>query len=85
MEDRITPQARPLDVLITALCKFHLRKKIDMVDTRSNMQIYDLNYKPRGGNILRIIIDHAIGSQLYTPGSVHYKLFFLGQFHDPLT
>ena len=35
--DMITPQARPLDVLITALHDIHLCKKFDMVDTRSNI------------------------------------------------
>ena len=49
LADRITPQARPLGGLITDIHKFHLRKTFDMVDTRSNMQLSDLNSKPHGG------------------------------------
>ena len=45
--DRITPQVRPLDVLITALHELHIRKIFEMVDTRSSMQLDDLNSKPR--------------------------------------
>ena len=56
----------------------------DMVDTRSNMQLSDLNYKPHGRKSLRNIIDNTIGSFLYTPlGSGHYKRLFLDQFHGP--
>ena len=43
MADRITPQSRPLGVLIIALHELHLRKIFEMVDTRSNMQLADLN------------------------------------------
>ena len=32
-----------------------------MIDTRSNMQLYDLNSKPHGGKSLRDLIDPAIG------------------------
>ena len=52
-----------------------------MVDTRSNMQLSDLNYKPQIGKSLRNIIDRAIGTRFYTPPeSLHYQLLFLGQF-----
>ena len=74
MPDRITTQARPLDVLITALHELHLRKKIEMVNTRSNVQLADLNSKPHGGKSLRNIIDRAIGVRFNTPpGSLHYQ------------
>ena len=52
MADIITPQSRPLDVLITALHELHLRKIFDMVDTRSNMQLAELNSKPHRGKSL---------------------------------
>ena len=82
MADRIAPQARPLDVLITSLHELHLRKIIDMVDTRSNMQLSDLNSKPHGGKSLRNIIGPSIGSRFYPSSeSVHYKLIFLDHFH----
>ena len=62
LADIITPQARPIDVLITDLHELHLGKKIEVVDTRSNMQLSDLNSKPHGGKSFRNIIVRAIGS-----------------------
>ena len=58
--DIITPQARPLGVIIAALHELHLQKTFEMVDTRSNMQLADLNFKPRGGITLRDLVDHVI-------------------------
>ena len=63
----ITPLSRPINVLITALHEICPRKTVDMVDTRSNMQLSDLKSKPHGGKSLRNIIDRAIGSRLYPP------------------
>ena len=55
-----------------------------MVDTRPNMQIADLNYKPRGRKSLRNLIDRAIVARLYPPpGSVYYKILRLDQFPGP--
>ena len=55
-----------------------------MVDTRSNMQLADLNSKHHGRKSLRNIIDRAIGVCFYPPpGSLHYHQLSLGQFHDP--
>ena len=65
--DIITTQYRPIDVLITALHEFHIRKIFDMVDTRSNMQLYDLNFRPHGGSSLRDIIDRGIRDRFYPP------------------
>ena len=48
MTDRITPQSRPLNILIAALHENHLSKIFDMVDTKSNMKLYDLNSKHHG-------------------------------------
>ena len=48
----ITPQAKPLDALITAIHELHLKNIFEMVDTRSNMQLADLNFKPHGGKSL---------------------------------
>ena len=82
--DQITPQARPLEVLITALHELYLRKTFDMVYTRSNMQLADLSSKPHGGKSLRNIIDRDIGARLYPfPVSVHNKILCLDQFHGP--
>ena len=75
LADIITPQARPLDVLITAIRELHLRKTFEIVDKRSYMQISDHNSKPHGGNSLEYLIDRAIVSRFYPPlGSQHYKL-----------
>ena len=40
---RINTQARPLDTMSTALHELHLRKAFDMVDTRSNIHLADIN------------------------------------------
>ena len=48
LEDRIITQTRPLDVLISYLHELHPRKASEMVDTRSKMQLSDLNSKPHG-------------------------------------
>ena len=86
LEDRINAQSSPLGVLITAPHELHLRKKIDMVDTRSNMQLYYLNFKPHGGKSLRCIIYRVIGVFLYPPpGYEHHKKIFLAWSMDPLT
>ena len=70
----ITPQSIPLDFLITALHELHPRNKIEMVDTRSNNQLADLNSKPHGGKSLRNLIDCAIGIRIYPPlVSLHYQ------------
>ena len=70
LSDSITPQYRPIEILITALHKFHIRKKFVIVDTRSNMQISDHKSKPHGGKSLRDLIDQVIGVCLYpTQGS----------------
>ena len=50
--DIITPQSRPLDILITSLHELHLGKILEMVNTISNMQLSDLNSKPHGRKIL---------------------------------
>ena len=72
----------PLDVLITTLHDLHLRKKFDKVDTRSKMQLANLNSKFHGVKILRDIIDCAIGVRFYPPpGSEYYKLICLDRFH----
>ena len=63
--DRITTQARLLDVLITDLHEINLRKKKYMVDTITNMQLADLNSKPHGGKSLINIIGSPIGACLY--------------------
>ena len=82
--ERITPQSRPLDVLITCLRELYLRKIFEMVDTISNMQLAVLKSKPRGRKSLRYITDHTFGVRFYPPlGSEHCKLLRLDQFHGP--
>ena len=55
-----------------------------MVDTRSNIQLSDLNYKPHGGKSLQNLIDHTISVRLYpTQVSLHHQKLCLGQFHEP--
>ena len=67
MANKITPQSRPLNILITAIHELHLRKTFEMVDKRSNMQLSYLNSKPHGRKILRNLIDRAIGARFYPP------------------
>ena len=82
LKDKITPQSRPLDFLITSLHELHLRNTFYTVDTRSNMQLADLNSKPYGGKVLINQIGSAIGAHFYPSiGSEHYKILFLDQIH----
>ena len=76
LSDIITLQSRPLVVLVVILWEICLRKSLDMVDTRSNTQLSDINSKPRGGKIIRDIINQSIGVCFYPPPwSENYKLF----------
>ena len=80
--DIVTHQAIPLGVIITALHELHPQKTFEMVDTRSNMRLADLNSKPHGEKRLRDLIDHVIGDRFYPPiGSEHYKLLLFDQVH----
>ena len=79
----ITPQDRLIDVLINSLHKLHIRKKFEMVDKGSNLQLAELKSKPRGGKSLKDIIDHAIGVRLYLPlGSEIYKILRLDRLQE---
>ena len=74
LADIITPQDININVLITDLHEFYLRKTFETVYTGSNMQLSDLNSKPHGGKILRYFIYRDIGVRFYTPpGPKHYK------------
>ena len=64
---RIASQAGPLDILITALCELHLRKTFEIVDIKSNIQLSDLNFNPRGIKSLRDLIERSIESRFYNP------------------
>ena len=82
--DEYNHQDRNIDVLITALHELCLRKKIEMVETRSNMQLANLNSKTHGRKSLRYFIDRSIGYHIYTPQvSVNYRFLFLDQFLGP--
>ena len=60
----INPQAIPPEVLITAIHELYLRNKFGMLDTRSKMQLDDLNSKTHAGKSLMDIIDRTIGVSL---------------------
>ena len=78
---RITPYARPLNVLITDLRSFHLCKTFYMVDTRLKMQLAGLDSNTCGRKSLVYIIDCGIGVRFYhLPGSEHYKLIHINRF-----
>ena len=49
----------------------------EMVDTRSNMQLDDLNYKPHGGKGFQNLIDRAIGARLYPPPWISALSYYL--------
>ena len=67
----MTPQDMTINVLITDLRDVYLSKFFSMVDTRSNIQLVDLNSKPHGGKIIR-----------YPPsGFEHHKHLYLYRFH----
>ena len=55
-----------------------------MVDTRSNMQLADLNAKPHVEKSLQNLIDCAIDVWSYPlPGSLHNQKLCISQFHEP--
>ena len=55
-----------------------------MADTRSNMKLADLNSKPHGVQSLIYLIDLVIRAYFYPPpGSDHYKLLCVDNFHEP--
>ena len=82
MKTPLTMATLNYDILVTALHKIDLRKTFDMVYTRSNIQLADLNSKPHGGQSIGYIIDRAIGVHFYPPpGPEHYKLLRLDRFH----
>ena len=84
--DRINLQAIPLDVIITAIHELHIRKTFEMVDTRSNMQLTDLNSRPHVGESLQNIIDCAISVRFYPPPvSLHYQQLHLSRFDEKIT
>ena len=64
LEDIMTPQSGPLYVLVTSLHQNHVAQKIEVVDTRSNIQLSGLNYKPHLFQSLRDIIYCAISTCL---------------------
>ena len=78
----INTQSRPLSVLITDLHELHVQKTFEMVDTRSKMQLSDLNSDPHVRKGLRDLIDRMIVVCFYPPpGSQYHKLLCLDKFH----
>ena len=74
-----------LDVLIHDLHGHNPQKTFDIVDTLSNMQLVDLNYKPYGGPSITGLIDRAIDACFYPPpGSGNHILLCLHKFHGPI-
>ena len=63
----ITPQSSPIDVLIASLHELHIRNTFDMADTRSNMQISDINSKPHNWQSPRDLIYWVISVWFYPP------------------
>ena len=62
LADIISPQYRPLIILIANLHEHNLSQTFDMVEARSNMKLYDLNSKHHGGKSLWDIIYILIGA-----------------------
>ena len=86
MSDRITPEVRPFEVLITDLHNIYLLKTFEMIDTRSNMKLYYLNYKPNGFKSIRDIIYRAVVVCFFLwQGQNITNSFSLTGFMDPLT
>ena len=83
---RITSQAIPLNVLITALHKLCLGKTFEMVDTRSKMQLAELNSKPHGVKVSGISqtaqLDYA---SIFLHGQSTTNPYTLTSFMNPIT
>ena len=62
LEEIINPQDIPTEVPITYLHKLHSQKIFEIVDTRSNIQLVDLNYKPHGRKFSVILLTARLDS-----------------------
>ena len=83
LSDRITPQILSLGVFINVFNEYHLRQTFVALDTISSMKMADLNSKPHGVQILRDLVDQAMGDRFYHPSvSAYHKLLRLDKFHN---
>ena len=81
--NRITPQARYINILITDLHKYHLRQTFVTVDTISNTQLDDLNYKTQEVQILIYLVDQFICACFYLSSvSENHTPLHLDQLHN---
>ena len=81
LKDRITPEARPLDVLITGLHEHKLRGTFSIHDCRSDLQLAYFNSKPLGGDLLANKVYWAVGARYLPPkNSIHHQALQLNQF-----
>ena len=84
LADSITPQSRPINILITDLHDHFLCRTFYMVDIGSNIPLAELNSKPHGGQSLKYFIYRSISALFYPPpGSNHHKLLCVDIFHVP--
>ena len=81
LKDRITPQARPIDVLITSLHEHHARGTFAIADCKSQLMLADFNSHPIGGDQLANRVFWAAGTRFLPPtNSRHYLLLQLDKY-----
>ena len=81
IKDRLTPQVRHLDVLITWLSDQHNKGIFKPSYINTNMMLADINTKPLPGTTLRKTHLHIIGARFYpNDKSKHYHLLDLHKY-----
>lgn len=80
-KDRLTPRARPVDVLITSLHEHKLRGTYEIADCHTDLMLADFNSKPLKGNELANKVFWAEGVRFLPPStSTHFKQLELHKF-----
>jgi hypothetical protein len=74
IKDCLTPQARPLDVLITSLHDHHKRGTFKIASCSTKLMLADYNSKPLSGDILLDKILWSIGSRFYPPKNTDHHI-----------
>ncbi len=81
LKDRITPKARPVDILVTNLHDLYLQEVFEIKSCKTNYMLADINSKPLGGDSLHNKVLWIIGHRYFPKiGSRHYRLLELDKY-----
>lgn len=80
LHNRIAPQARPIDVLVTGLNEHYLRGTYAISHTKTDKMLANFNTKPMAGDNLQQPVMWTVGHRFYptlATNPTHYKLLQL--------